>query len=60
VRQLHVVALSEDGRFLLLGTGKETAKDAKPTFRVPLDARLAAAVRGDLPRPGQTARRRRT
>lgn len=52
MRQLHVVALSEDGRFLLLAPTKDATKGA---FKVPVDARLTAAVRGELPRPGQTA-----
>ena len=50
MRQLHVVALSEDGRSVLLATSK-TAKTGG--FSVPIDARLAAALRGDLPRPGE-------
>ena len=49
MRELHVVAVSEDGRHVLLA-GRRGATTA--TFRVPLDDRLAAAVRGDLPRPG--------
>jgi hypothetical protein len=50
VRELHVVAVSEDGRHVLLG-GKRGA--TKGGFRVALDDRLLAAVRGDLPRPGE-------
>jgi hypothetical protein len=50
VRQLHVVALSEDGRSVLLATSKNAKTGG---FSVPLDARLAAALRGDLPRPGE-------
>jgi hypothetical protein len=43
VRELHVVALSEDGRHLVLGPSK-----TKGSHRVRLDARLLAAVRGEL------------
>jgi hypothetical protein len=50
VRQLHVVALSEDGRSVLLGTSKNAKTGG---FSLALDARLAAALRGDLPRPGE-------
>ena len=50
MRQLHVVALSEDGRSVLLATSK-TAKTGG--FSVLIDDRLAAALRGDLPRPGE-------
>jgi hypothetical protein len=49
VRELHVVAVSEDGRHVLLA-GKRGATQGG--FRVALDDRLTAAVRGDLPRPG--------
>lgn len=49
MRELHVVAVSEDGRHVLLA-GKRGATQGG--FRVALDDRLAAAVRGDLPRPG--------
>jgi hypothetical protein len=45
VRELHVVALSEDGRHLVLGPSKGAAKGS---HRVRLDARLLAAVRGEL------------
>ena len=45
MRELHVVAVSEDGRHVLLGP----TKGAKTgTHRVRLDARLVAAVRGEL------------
>jgi hypothetical protein len=53
VRQLHVVSLSEDGRYVLLAPSKNATAG---TFRVPLDGRLTAAVRGELPRPGETGR----
>jgi len=49
VRELHVVAVSEDGRHVVLATRRGSSKG---TFKVALDATLAAAVRGDLPRPG--------
>jgi hypothetical protein len=45
VRELHVVAVSEDGRHVLLGATKGTTNS---TYRVRLDARLISAVRGDL------------
>ncbi|MCW2599414.1 MAG: putative DNA-binding protein [Frankiales bacterium] len=50
MRELHVVAVSEDGRHVLLA-GKRGATTGG--FRVALDDRLSAAVRGDLPRPGE-------
>lgn len=50
MRQLHVVALSEDGRYVLLAPNRDATKGA---FRVAVDSRLSAALRGDLPRPGQ-------
>jgi hypothetical protein len=53
VRELHVVAVSEDGRHVLLA-GKRGA--TRGGFRVALDERLSAAVRGDLPRPGEVER----
>lgn len=52
MRELHVVAVSEDGRHVLLaGTRGATSGG----FRVALDDRLASALRGDLPRPGEVA-----
>jgi hypothetical protein len=50
VRQLHVVALSEDGRSVLLAPSK-SAKTG--TFVLPLDGKLAAALRGEVPRVGE-------
>ena len=52
MRELHVIALSEDGRSVLLATSKDARAGG---FRVALDPRLAAAVRGDLPRTGEEA-----
>jgi hypothetical protein len=52
VRELHVVAVSEDGRHVMLA-GKRGA--TRGGFRVALDDRLAAALKGDLPSPGQQA-----
>lgn len=49
MRELHVVAVSEDGRHVVLAARRGSSKGA---FKVALDATLAAAVRGDLPRPG--------
>lgn len=43
MRELYVVAVSEDGRHVVLGSSK-----SKGTHRVRLDARLVAAVRGEL------------
>jgi hypothetical protein len=45
VRELHVVAVSEDGRHVVLAASKGAAKG---TYRVRLDARLISAVKGDL------------
>ena len=52
MRELHVIAVSEDGRHVLLA-GKRGATQGG--FRVALDDRLAAAVRGDLRPPGSDA-----
>jgi hypothetical protein len=54
VRELHVVAVSEDGRHLVLGASPDAGKG---THRLPIDARLASALRGELSkRPGRPAR----
>ena len=45
MRELHVVAVSEDGRHVVLAASKGAAKG---TYRVRLDARLISAVKGDL------------
>ena len=50
MRELHVVAMSEDGRHVVLATRKGASTG---DFRVAIDDRLSAAVRGDLPRPGE-------
>ncbi len=51
MRELHVVALSEDGRSVLLAPSKKAAAGA---FRVKLDGKLSAALRGELPREGES------
>ena len=54
MRDLHVVAVSEDGRHLVLAA---TADADKGTHRLPIDGRLAAALRGDLSkRPARAPR----
>lgn len=54
MRELHVVALSEDGNSVLLAV----RRDAKTgTFRVALNGKLSAALRGDLAREGETVPR---
>jgi hypothetical protein len=45
VRQLTVVAVSDDGTHVLLASGADATK---PTHQVAIDDRLAAAVRGEL------------
>ncbi len=50
MRELHVVAVSEDGRHVVLAGTRGASRGG---FRVALDDRLAAALRGDLPRPGE-------
>ncbi|MCW2543433.1 MAG: putative DNA-binding protein [Frankiales bacterium] len=50
MRDLHVVAVSEDGRHVVLA-GRPGAKTGG--FQIALDERLAAAVRGELTRPGE-------
>ena len=52
MRELHVIALSEDGRSIVLATSKDAGTGG---FRLSVDARLLAAVRGNLPRPGEDA-----
>ena len=52
MRELHVVALSEDGRAVLLATSKKASEGG---FRLKLDGKLTAALRGDLPRVGETS-----
>jgi len=54
VRELHVVALSEDGRHAVLATTPDAGRGG---FRLALDDTLAAALRGELNRPGDTAAR---
>lgn len=50
MRDLHIVGVSDDGQYLLLG-GQPDADRASSRLRV--DDRLNAAVRGRLGRPGQ-------
>jgi hypothetical protein len=52
VRELHVVAVSEDGQHVLLAGRRGATKGG---FRLALNDRLAAALKGDLPGPGQEA-----
>lgn len=52
MRELHVVALSDDGRSVLLATSRDARTGG---FRVKIDDRLAAALRGELARPGEAA-----
>ena len=54
MRELHVVALSEDGRSVLLAPSKKAPVGA---FRVKLDGKLSAALRGELPREGESGPR---
>ena len=51
MRELHVVAVSEDGRHVVLASRKGAAGRAE--FRVAMDDRLKSAIRGDLPRLGE-------
>jgi hypothetical protein len=44
VRQLEVVAISDDGTHVLLAAGR----DSRPTHQLRVDERLVAAVKGDL------------
>ena len=53
MRELHVVALSEDGRFAVLAASPDASRGG---FRIALDDRLAAALRGDLARPEEPER----
>ena len=50
MRELFVVGLSEDGRSVVLATTRDASNGG---FRVAVGERLAAAIRGDLPRPGE-------
>lgn len=49
MRQLHVLGVTDDGTTLLLGTSDDATR---ASHRLPLDDRLRAAVRGQLPPPG--------
>ena len=49
MRELHVVAVSEDGRFVVLATSRGATRGG---FRVTIDDRLTSAVLGDSARPG--------
>jgi hypothetical protein len=49
VRELHVLGVSADGRYVLLGA---SAGAARPSHRLVLDDRLRLALRGDLGPPG--------
>ena len=49
MRELHVVAVSEDGRFVMLATSRGATRGG---FRVTIDDRLTSAVLGDSARPG--------
>ncbi len=51
MRELHVIALSEDGRSVLLAPSKKAPDGA---FRVKLEGKLSAALRGELRRAGET------
>ena len=51
MRELYVVAVSEDGRHVVLASGK--GPDDRAEFRVAMDDRLKSAIRGDLPRLGE-------
>ncbi len=52
MRELHVVATSEDGRHVVLATRKGVARG---DFRVGIDRRLVEAIRGELPGPGEVS-----
>ncbi|MCY7365589.1 MAG: DUF3071 domain-containing protein, partial [Frankiaceae bacterium] len=49
MRELHVVAVSEDGGSVVLATSRGATRGG---FRVAIDDRLTSAVRGDQARPG--------
>lgn len=51
VRDLFVIAVSDDGGHILLASRGDAAR---PTHRLPVDNRLRAALRGTLPPPGGT------
>ncbi len=48
MRELHVVATSEDGRHVVLATRRNASTGQ---YRVAVDDRLAAALRGEAPAP---------
>lgn len=50
MRDLHVVALSEDGQHVVLASCPDADRGE---FRVAVDDRLTASLRGELPRPGE-------
>jgi hypothetical protein len=55
MRSLRLVALSEDGKRLVLAPDVPESMDSGERFEVPIDDRLRAALRGDQLRPAQTA-----
>lgn len=54
MRELHVVAVSEDGHHLVLANSADAGRGG---FRIAIDERLQAALRGDLGGPGERDRR---
>jgi hypothetical protein len=54
MRSLRLVALSEDGKHLVLAPDAPESTDPGERFEVPIDDRLRAALRGDSLRPAQT------
>ena len=55
MRALRLVALSDDGKHLVLALDVPESMDSGERFEVPIDDRLRAVVRGEALRPGQTA-----
>ncbi|MEU2350498.1 septation protein SepH [Modestobacter sp. NPDC049651] len=55
MRSLRLVALSDDGKRLVLAPDVPESMDSGERFEVAIDDRLRAAVRGDQLRPAQTS-----
>jgi Protein of unknown function (DUF3071) len=54
MRALRVIGLGTDGRTVILETATQRPGERRERFSVAVDDRLHAALRGDLPRLGQT------
>jgi hypothetical protein len=54
MRSLRLVALSDDGKHLVLAADGPDSTDDGERFELPMDDRLLALLRGDAPKPTET------